>query len=147
VKLGVQPNETYVSVYESNSISSLVLMSRVLSTLELHYDNHVAVQTMTQDLLRDAGATYEESDLLINIPLRSGDIRVSVFFKENLEGVKRCSLRSKGNIDVATIAQSLGGGGHKTAAGFKCVRPFDVMKVEILEMLHKYFNNQAAKTE
>ena len=146
VKLGVQPNETYVSVYESNSISSLVLMSRVLSTLELHYDNHVAVQTMTQDLLRDAGATYEESDLLINIPLRSGDIRVSVFFKENLEGVKRCSLRSKGNIDVATIAQSLGGGGHKTAAGFKCVRPFDVMKVEILEMLHKYFNNQAAKT-
>jgi phosphoesterase RecJ-like protein len=146
VSLGVQPNMTYVNVYESNSISSLVLMSKVLATLELHYDNHVAVQTMTQDLLREAGAIYEESDLLINIPLRSGDVRVSVFFKENLEGVKRCSLRSKGNIDVASIAQSLGGGGHKTAAGFKCVRPFEVMKVEILEMLHKYFNNQQTNT-
>jgi phosphoesterase RecJ-like protein len=146
VSLGVQPNMTYVNVYESNSISSLVLMSKVLATLELHYDNHVAVQTMTQDLLREAGAIYEESDLLINIPLRSGDVRVSVFFKENLEGIKRCSLRSKGNIDVATIAQSLGGGGHKTAAGFKCVRPFEVMKVEILEMLHKYFNNQQTNT-
>jgi phosphoesterase RecJ-like protein len=146
VSLGVQPNMTYVNVYESNSISSLVLMSKVLATLELHYDNHVAVQTMTQDLLREAGAIYEESDLLINIPLRSGDVRVSVFFKENLEGIKRCSLRSKGNIDVATIAQSLGGGGHKTAAGFKCVRPFEVMKVEILEMLHKYFNNQQINT-
>jgi phosphoesterase RecJ-like protein len=147
VSLGVQPNDTYVNVYESNSISSLVLMSKVLATLELHYDNQVAVQTMSQDLLRQAGATYEESDLLINIPLRSGDIRVSVFFKENLEGVKRCSLRSKGNIDVAAIAQSLGGGGHKTAAGFKCVRPFDVMKVEILEMLSEYFNNQKAGIE
>jgi phosphoesterase RecJ-like protein len=146
VSLGVQPNMTYVNVYESNSISSLVLMSKVLATLELHYDDHVAVQTMTQDLLREAGAIYEESDLLINIPLRSGDVRVSVFFKENLEGIKRCSLRSKGNIDVATIAQSLGGGGHKTAAGFKCVRPFEVMKVEILEMLHKYFNNQQTNT-
>jgi phosphoesterase RecJ-like protein len=146
VSLGVQPNMTYVNVYESNSISSLVLMSKVLATLELHYDDHVAVQTMTQDLLREAGAIYEESDLLINIPLRSGDVRVSVFFKENLEGIKRCSLRSKGNIDVATIAQSLGGGGHKTAAGFKCVRPFEVMKVEILEMLHKYFNNQQINT-
>jgi phosphoesterase RecJ-like protein len=144
VKMGVQPNETYVNVYESNSISSLVLMSKVLATLELHYDNRVAVQTMTQDLLREAGATYEESDLLINIPLRSGDIRVSVFFKENLEGIKRCSLRSKGNIDVATIAQSLGGGGHKTAAGFKCVRPFEVMKVEILEMLGENFDNHKA---
>jgi phosphoesterase RecJ-like protein len=147
VSLGVQPNDTYVSVYESNSISSLVLMSKVLATLQLHYDNKVAVQTMTQDLLREAGAIYEESDLLINIPLRSADVRVSVFFKENLEGVKRCSLRSKGNIDVAAIAQSFGGGGHKTAAGFKCVRPFDVMQVEILEMLHEYFNNQGTKTE
>ena len=143
VSLGVQPNDIYVSVYESNSISSLVLMSKVLATLELHYDNKVAVQTMTQELLRKADAIYEESDLLINIPLRSGDVRVSVFFKENLEGVKRCSLRSKGNIDVAAIAQSFGGGGHKTAAGFKCVRPFDVMKVEVLEMLHEYFNNQS----
>jgi phosphoesterase RecJ-like protein len=147
VSLGVQPNQTYVSVYESNSISSLVLMSKVLATLELHYDNQVAVQTMTQELLRTAGAAYEESDLLINIPLRSADVRVSVFFKENLEGIKRCSLRSKGNIDVAAIAQSLGGGGHKTAAGFKCLRPFDVMKVEILEMLHEYFNNPEAQSE
>jgi len=147
VSLGVQPNQTYVSVYESNSISSLVLMSKVLATLELHYDNQVAVQTMSQELLRTAGAAYEESDLLINIPLRSADVRVSVFFKENLEGIKRCSLRSKGNIDVAAIAQSLGGGGHKTAAGFKCLRPFDVMKVEILEMLHEYFNNPEAQSE
>lgn len=147
VSLGVQPNKTYVSVYESNSISSLVLMSKVLATLELHYDNQVAVQTMTQDLLREAGAIYEESDLLINIPLRSADIRVSVFFKENLEGIKRCSLRSKGNIDVAAIAQNLGGGGHRTAAGFKCLRSFDVMKVEILEMLHEYFNDQTANSE
>jgi phosphoesterase RecJ-like protein len=145
VKLGVNPNKAYVNVYESNSISSLVLMSKVLASLELHYDSRVAVQTMTQDLIREAGAIYEESDLLINIPLRSGDIRVSIFFKENLEGIKRCSLRSKGNIDVASIAQSLGGGGHKTAAGFKCVRPFDVMKVEILEMLSKYFDEQPAE--
>ena len=147
VSLGVQPNKTYVSVYESNSISSLVLMSKVLATLELHYDHQVAVQTMSQDLLREAGAAYEESDLLINIPLRSADIRVSVFFKENLEGVKRCSLRSKGNINVAAIAQNLGGGGHKTAAGFKCLRPFGVMKVEILEMLHEYFNNPEAYSD
>jgi phosphoesterase RecJ-like protein len=146
VKLGVKPNETYVNVYESNSISSLVLMAKVLSTLELHYDDQVAVQTMPQDLLREAGAIYEESDLLINIPLRSGDVRVSVFFKENLEGVKRCSLRSKGNINVAAIAQSFGGGGHKTAAGFKCVRPFDVMKLEILEMLSQYFDDKKADT-
>jgi phosphoesterase RecJ-like protein len=143
VSLGVEPNRTYAHVYESNSISSLLLMSRVLATLELHYNKRVAVQTMTQELIREAGSSYEEADLLINIPLRSADIRVSIFFKENLEGIKRCSLRSKGEIDVVAIAQSFGGGGHRTAAGFKCVRPFDVMKVEVLEMLQKYFDGKA----
>jgi Ala-tRNA(Pro) deacylase len=32
-------------------------------------------------------------------------VRVSIFFKQNLEGLTRCSMRSKGNIDVAEIAQ------------------------------------------
>lgn len=62
---------------------------------------------------------YEESDTIINIPLKSEAIRVSVFFKENEEGILRCSMRSKGNIDVATIAQSYGGGGTKQQRDLK----------------------------
>jgi phosphoesterase RecJ-like protein len=139
VQLGVNPNMIYSHVYESNSTPSLRLMSRVLSTLELAMDNHVAIQTMTRSTILNAGAQYEEADQIINIPLRSREVKVSVFFKENLEGIKRCSLRSKGNIDVAVIAHSFGGGGHKTAAGFKCAQPFAVVKKEILARLEGYF--------
>jgi phosphoesterase RecJ-like protein len=139
VDLGVNPNMIYSHVYESNSTPSLRLMSRVLSTLELALNNHVAIQTMTRGTLLEVGAQYEEADQIINIPLRSKEVKVSVFFKENLEGIKRCSLRSKGNIDVAEIAQSFGGGGHKTAAGFKCAQPFPVLKEKILARLGGYF--------
>jgi phosphoesterase RecJ-like protein len=139
VCLGVNPNQVYAHVYESNSTPSLRLMSRVLSTLELEMNNGVAIQTMTRETILEAGAQYEEADQLINIPLRSREVKVSVFFKENLEGVKRCSLRSKGNIDVAVIAHSFGGGGHKTAAGFKCTQPFDGLKKKILASLKGYF--------
>lgn len=138
VQMGVNPNQIYSNVYESNSISSLVLMARVLATLALHLDNHVAVQTMTRKMILDADAKYEEADQLINVPLRSKDIKVSVFFKENLDGIKRCSLRSKENIDVAKIAQSFGGGGHRTAAGFKCPKSFDAVQQEILKKLKDY---------
>ena len=139
VATGVQPNFVYAKLFESNSISALLLQSRVLATLELRYSDHVAILTMQREMILDCGANYEEADQLINIPLRSEEVRVSVFFKENLEGLLRCSLRSKGNINVAEIAQRFGGGGHKTAAGFKCRESIETTKKIIMDDLAKYF--------
>jgi phosphoesterase RecJ-like protein len=140
VAVGVQPNVVYAHLYESNSISALVLQSRVLATLELHYSDHVSILTMRRQMILDSGANYEEADQLINIPLKSEDVRVSVFFKENPEGILRCSLRSKGNINVAEIAQQFDGGGHKTAAGFKCRVSLEETRKIILDDLRKYFS-------
>ncbi len=140
VAKGVEPNAVYAAIYESNSISALILQSKVLATLELLFSNHVAVLVMRKEMIVDSGAIYEEADQLINIPLKSEDIRVSVFFKENTEGLMRCSLRSKGNINVAEIAQTFGGGGHKTAAGFKCRESLEKTKRVVLEMLKGNFS-------
>ncbi len=139
VDKGVEPNAVYSAIYESNSISALILQSKVLATLELLFGNHVAVLTMNKEMILESGAIYEEADQLINIPLKSEDIRVSVFFKENTEGLVRCSLRSKGNINVAGIAQSFGGGGHRTAAGFKCRKSIEQTKKAILDLLRGNF--------
>ena len=94
---------------------------------------------MTRDMVAESGANYEEADQLINIPLKSEDIRVSVFFKQNTAGLLRCSLRSKANINVAELAQSFGGGGHRTAAGFKCRDTLENTKQIVLEKLRKHF--------
>jgi phosphoesterase RecJ-like protein len=143
VELGVSPNEVHTNVFENNSLSSLLLMSRVLSTLVLHLDGRVAVQFMNRKILHEANAKYDEADQQINIPLRSKDVRVSIFFKENAEGIQRCSLRSKGNIDVAEIAKRFGGGGHRTAAGFKLTKPVDLIQNKILlHLKNKYFKRK-----
>lgn len=139
VKTGVDPNFIYQKMYESNSISSLILQSKVLATLELEFDKHVAIQTMLQETIIECGASYEEAATFINIPLKSERVKVSIFFKENEEGVLRCSMRSKGNINVAEIAQLFGGGGHKTAAGFKCKESLEIIRRKVLQMLEKYF--------
>ena len=135
VATGVSPTYVYKQMYESNSTSSLMLQSRVLGTLTLHFDDQVAVQVMTRATLVECKATFEEGQTLINIPLKSEAVRASVFFKENMEGVLRCSLRSKGNIDVASIAQRFGGGGHKTAAGFKTDESIEDIQRLVLDLL------------
>ena len=140
VSKGVLPNDIYSRIYESNSVSALKLQSKVSSTLKLYYDQHVAVQVMLKETIKECGALYEEADAIINTPLKSELIKVSVFFKENCDGVLRCSMRSKGNIDVSAIAQIFNGGGHKTAAGFKSKYPLEEIKEKVLKMLEMYFN-------
>ncbi len=140
VKKGVSPNEVYSRIYDSNSVSALKLHSKVSASLKLYYNQHVAVQIMLKETIEECGAMYEEADSIINTPLKSETIRVSVFFKENPEGILRCSMRSKGNIDVSSIAQHYDGGGHKTAAGFKSKYPLDIIQEKVLKKLGVYFN-------
>ncbi len=142
VTLGVNPNYVFSRVYECNSISSVILESRVLSSLKLELNNHVAVQTMPKEVILESGSKYEEADQIINIPLKAEAIRVSIFFKEDLNGLQRCSLRSKGNIDVVEIARSFGGGGHKNAAGFKCRESREIIRKKVLQKLKKYFKDE-----
>jgi phosphoesterase RecJ-like protein len=139
IEIGVNPNDIFARIYESNSISALMLQSKVLASLELVVDQHIAIQTMLKKTIEECDAMYEEADTIINIPLKSENIKVSIFFKENHQGILRCSMRSKGNIDVAAIAQCFGGGGHKTAAGFKSKYPLAVIKEKVLKKLQPYF--------
>jgi phosphoesterase RecJ-like protein len=142
VSIGVIPNYIYSQVYETDSIPSLVLQSKVLASLELKLNNRVAIQTMTKEMLEKTGANYDEARIFINIPLKAKNILVSVFFKQDMRGATRCSLRSKGDIDVCEISREYGGGGHKNASGFKFDIPLATMRKKILNKLNIYFKTK-----
>ncbi|GAB1432567.1 bifunctional oligoribonuclease/PAP phosphatase NrnA [Spirochaetota bacterium] len=142
VKKGVNPAIVHSALYESSAISVLLLRKEVMSSLELFADNRIAVQTMNKAILKKTKAAYQESEGLINIPLQAETVEVSVFLKENEEGVLRCSLRSKGKVNVAQIAQNFGGGGHKTAAGFKSSFSIELLKEKVLKLVLTALENQ-----
>jgi len=57
---------------------------------------------------------------------------VAVLIQENGNGRQHVSLRSDGSVDVADIASSFGGGGHRTAAGFSIEANTVNLKKELL---------------
>lgn len=124
IENGTNPNEIYLLLFEQESIESLKILSAVLSTLELHYKDQIAVLKLTKDMLLETKARYEETKNLINIPLKSHTVKAVIFFKEYLNGTKKISMRSKGEIDVSIIALAYEGGGHRNSAGFKLPSPF-----------------------
>jgi phosphoesterase RecJ-like protein len=119
IERGVVPYSVYRELNESSSLGAVLLRKQVLSTLEICGGGRAAALILRKEDLQSTGANFEDAETFINIPLRAKEIAVSVLVKENLEGKVRCSLRSKGAVNVSKIAQQFGGGGHVTAAGFK----------------------------
>jgi len=137
VEDGVKPNEVYRALNENAPVGALLLQKTVLSTLEIHNQGRVAVQILKKEDLEKCHARFEDAENFINLPLKCREIEVSIMIKENKEGQTRCSLRSKGAVNVSKIAQTQGGGGHVTAAGFKSSFSLEETMGIILEKVNK----------
>ena len=64
-----------------------------------------------------SGAIDGDNANFVNIPLSAKEVLAVCYMREVAPNSFRVSLRSKGDINVAKICESFGGGGHKNAAG------------------------------
>src|SRR5437660_1034012 len=117
LEAGVDPVLVARNVYDSNNMGRLKLFGSVLSAMQIDLSGRVAIVYLDHEMAREAGGTYEDTEGLINLPLTVKEIEAVVFFKQ-IEGDEyRVSMRSKGDIDIGSVAKEFGGGGHKNAAG------------------------------
>jgi phosphoesterase RecJ-like protein len=137
VEAGAQPEAIARAVYDSSTMGRLRLMGAVLHNLEFDDTGRAAFAAVTLDLLRQTGATHDDSEGLINIPLSVKEIQAVAFFKEITGGSFRVSLRSKGAVDVNRVANAFGGGGHKNAAGCTITGPYAEVREKLLAELRQ----------
>ena len=114
---GVQPWKIASNVYESWPSSRLMLLGDVLGTLEVSCEGRYASLVVSQQMLEDREASIDMTEGFVNEGRRIEGVEVSALFREQSPGCYRLSFRSRGRVDVATIAESLAGGGHRNAAG------------------------------
>jgi len=119
LELGVNPTEAYQELCENTALRSLLLQKKAFASLEVHCGGKVASQLLRLEDFTEAGAVNDDADGFVNAPLKAREIMISIMVKESRKGKVKCSLRSKGNIDVSKIARDFGGGGHINASGFK----------------------------
>ena len=94
-----------------------------------------------------AGGTYDDTEGLINLPLTVKEIQASVFFKALSASSYRVSLRSKGAIDVASVARRFGGGGHRNAAGCTVPGDYATARAAVLEAIAPVLASGLAEAE
>lgn len=140
IDVGVRPDKLYAQLFQCDRPQRLRLIARMLSTLELHFDDRLAVMCIRQADFAASGALPEETENLVNEALRIGCVESAVLLVETGTQV-RVSLRSRDAIDVAAVAKGFGGGGHARAAGVRSNLPIDVIK----SMLVQAFGEQFAR--
>ena len=125
IDAGARPNVIYRLLYQSFTPARLYLMTRMLDHLQLHADSRIATQYILRKDFDETGATGPDTENLIDECQRIESVEVAALFTELADGGFRCSLRSKGKVDVRKIAQKYGGGGHTLASGVNLKGPLE----------------------
>ncbi|NNK94730.1 MAG: bifunctional oligoribonuclease/PAP phosphatase NrnA [Desulfobacterales bacterium] len=117
VACGVQPEEVASHIYDNFTPERLKLMELVLGTLDLCENDQIAFIHVTREMFYKSGALMQDVEGFVDYPRSLSSVKIAVFLKEGKDDMVSVSLRAKGECDVAEIAKSFGGGGHRNAAG------------------------------
>ena len=135
VESGADPQWISENIYESDSPAKLKLLAKVLETLSLDLKNKVGSLVVTQNALRDTGASLEHTEGLVDIPRTVKEISISILYTQLADDYFKLSLRSKGSVNVEKIAKKFGGGGHINAAACRIKGDIDSIKLQILQAI------------
>ena len=91
---------------------------------------------MDRRMLDQAGASARDTEGLVNYALGIEGVLMCALFREE-EDCFRASLRSKGELDIGSVAESLGGGGHRNAAGVSLTGNYSEVRDRVIRELEK----------
>jgi phosphoesterase RecJ-like protein len=113
---GVSAANLAREIFDSFGVGRIRLTGAILNAMELHHDNRLAVLYYDDELLKACGATSDDTDGLVNLPLGAKDVLAVALVRKQTDTQYRVSMRSKGAVSVRDVAIAHGGGGHVNAA-------------------------------
>jgi phosphoesterase RecJ-like protein len=130
VRAGADPVQCARNIYFAHSTAKMRLLGAALSNLQR--EGSLAWLWVTQEQMEHCQAKEEDCEGLVNYALAIQNVEVAAFLRELPNGRYRVSLRSKGGLNVAALAEHFGGGGHECASGFSLEGPLQAAVERIL---------------
>lgn len=116
-------------------VAALRLWGVVFSRLTKFEPLNLAYTYLTRNDLSKYGVDDAESEGIANFLNNLDNTDIALILRETEDGQVKGSLRTtKDTVDVAALAQKLGGGGHKKAAGFTLAGTIDEVLQKILTL-------------
>ena len=117
LETGIDPERIYLDVYANAPEGRVRLLAEALDTLVVEPEAGLAWLTVPPGALDRHGVSADDLDGVIEHARSIAGVRLALLFREISGGRIKVSLRSVGEVDVASFARRYGGGGHTKAAG------------------------------
>ena len=140
VQCGASPKGIYSIMNGGKSFNSRLLLGRILCRTESHFDGKLMISHETLEEYSQFGFEARDSDNLNRMLQSIEGVESVVIIRQESADNCTVSLRSNDKIDVSKIASSLGGGGHKNAAGLTMQGVVSSVKETILKSFSEVFD-------
>ena len=142
VALGADPSATARHLFDERSLSSRKLLGLALQKMEWEESTGLSWCALTREDFERSHATDEDTEGIVNFIHGIEGARLGVLFRESADGEIRVSLRATPPVDVSTLAQRFGGGGHALAAGCRQPGPLAAVRERVLSAIREGLPNR-----
>ncbi len=143
---GVDHWQMNKSIYMGRPLDWLRLMGRILSRVEAVAGGTILIARITPEVLEEMGTGREHTHGIINQMTEIKGVEVAITFNSCGEGI-HVELRATGDADVSRVAKTLGGGGHKSAAGCTVNDSPEHVETVVLDMVRKLLRGRELDQE
>ncbi|RJR28796.1 bifunctional oligoribonuclease/PAP phosphatase NrnA [Candidatus Microgenomates bacterium] len=131
-------NKIIFNLYQSYEKSHLEVWKELMANMSIDSGNRFVYSFVPFETLKKQGKPFNAKSELADIIFQNIEDTDFGFVGAEDEGYVSVSFRSRTGVDVAKLAQELGGGGHKWASAARVYLPYDKAIEKILDTCKNY---------
>ncbi len=132
------PEEVHRHLFATYTVEKMMFLARAVSNVEYLANERIAfIPLRAEDFTPKSGLDRDESGDIIDQIMNIGSIEIAALLREDGPNTYKLSLRSRGKIEVLTLAESFDGGGHSFASGAYIIGRFDDLRFRIINALEE----------
>ncbi|WP_397569018.1 bifunctional oligoribonuclease/PAP phosphatase NrnA [Schlesneria sp. T3-172] len=136
IEYGASPQAIYRELYEQGSLAKMHLVGRALGRMKVECDGHLAYTYIEWNEFTELNAVPADTEDLVNECLKVLGTKAAFIAIEQQNRQAKFSFRSRSeHVNVAAVAETFGGGGHRMAAGATLPGPFMTAFASALEAM------------
>ncbi len=128
----IEPHNIHRALFGNQTVQKMAFIAQALGRIEYFFDGSLAVLRFKESDLMQHNLEADDSRDVIDMIMNIETLEAAVIFREDEVDQFKVSIRSKDKFEVLSIAEDMGGGGHKHASGAYVKGNFDDLKAKVI---------------